>query len=165
MVWSILQYIFNIRANVHIHHVTRAEKKKACREERGLSLRIQPSLLAAGQRTPSFLNGAGLVIWPFPGFKVVFWISAIFCRLKKVNTRSMFLFQLFSLSKLCDSFEGCNRWKKSSYLNDHNADHMSATLKMIKSLNHVMIRSRMTLHQVFKHMLYFEYKLQMKILH
>lgn len=74
IVWFTLQNIFDT-PNVHIHHVTRAEKKKACREERGL--------IACEQ---------WLVIGPFPGFKVVFWVLAIFYRLKKVNTRSMFLF-------------------------------------------------------------------------
>lgn len=35
IVWFTLQNIFDT-PTVHIHHVTRAEKKKACREERGL---------------------------------------------------------------------------------------------------------------------------------
>lgn len=35
MVWCTLQYIFDT-PNVHIHHVTRGEKKKARRAERRL---------------------------------------------------------------------------------------------------------------------------------
>ena len=121
MVWSTLQYIFD-PPNVHIHHVTRAEKKKArrakiqkttlklgtgpitshCSEiKESASFRIMLSLLPfrslkrdgiIRKLADSLISEQWLVIGPVPSFKVVFWILAIFYRFKEVNTRSMFLF-------------------------------------------------------------------------
>ena len=70
MVWSILQYIFDT-PNVHIHHVTRAEKKKACREERGL--------IACEYSPLSSQQASGLLhFWTVAGNRAFSWLWSSF---------------------------------------------------------------------------------------